>query len=495
MRVTICSGLLLCGAAPLLAQDSSLRSGQDIAPAEYAARRDSLAARIDSGVVVAFGAPDPTSIHQGAQLPAFRYLTGFLEPNAVFVLVKRGGAAKGFLFTASRDPRRQLYDGFPPDSAEVARQTGLTVRSLPALGPTVDSLVRLRLPVYHLRDYASSDAAEQDSLTRGARFMSDLATRYRGLELEVADAHPMVDSLRTRKSPGELALLRKAISITTASLTRAMRSARPGMYEYELQAMIEGGFRRAGADGVSFGSIVGSGPNSTQYHYERNDRKMAAGDVIVMDVGAAYRGYAADVTRTIPVSGRFTPEQRAVYQLVRDAQAAAERVARPGASWKTWRDTARAVEARGLAKLGLIESADATFDPPWAAMCQANSAACTQAFLYMAHGLGHGIGLEVHDPPRYGGTGTFEVGQVFTIEPGVYISTKLLEMLPDTPKNRAMIAKVRKTVERYQNIGVRIEDDYVVTQNGIEWLSRAPREIAEIERLSNVSSSRAERGM
>ena len=486
MRVPLCSGLLLCVATSLLAQD--------IAPAEYAARRDSLAARIDSGVVVAFGAPDPTSIHQAVQLPTFRYLTGFLEPNAVFVLVKRAGAVKGILFTASRDPRRVLYDGFPPDSATVAQQTGLTVRSLPALSHTVDSLMRLNLPVYHLRDYASSDAAEQDSLTRGARFTADLATRYRGMELQIADAHPMVDSLRARKSPAELALLRKAINITVASLTRTMRAAKPGMWEYELQAMVEGGFRRAGADGPSFGSIVGSGPNSTQYHYERNDRQMAAGDVVVMDVGAGFRGYAADVTRTIPVSGKFTPEQRAVYQLVRDAQAAAERVVKPGASWQAWRDSARAVEARGLAKLGLIESVDATFDPPWAGQCEASPERCRQAFLYMAHGLGHGIGLEVHDPPRYGGVGTFEVGQVFTIEPGVYISTKLLDMLPDTPKNRAMIAKVRKTVERYQNIGVRIEDDYVVTSNGIEWLSRAPREIAEIERLSSVSSSRAKRG-
>jgi Xaa-Pro aminopeptidase len=268
-----------------------------------------------------------------------------------------------------------------------------------------------------------------------------------------------------------------------------MRAAKPGMWEYELEALIEGGFRRSGADGPAFGSIVGSGPNSTQYHYEKNDRRMRAGDVVVMDVGAAYRGYAADVTRTIPVSGRFTPEQRAIYQLVRDAQAASERVAKPGASWQTWRDSARAVEARGLARLGLIESPEATFDPPWAERCKVQPVSCTQAFLYMAHGLGHGIGLEVHDPPRpYFGSGTFEVGNVFSIEPGVYISTRLLDMLPDTPKNRAMIAKVRKTVERYQNIGVRIEDDYLITPDGVEWLSRAPREIAEVEALRLVSS-------
>jgi Xaa-Pro aminopeptidase len=253
--------------------------------------------------------------------------------------------------------------------------------------------------------------------------------------------------------------------------------------------MVEAGFRRAGADGPSFGSIVGSGPNSTQYHYEKNDRRTAAGQVVVMDVGASYRGYAADVTRTLPVSGKFTPDQRAIYQLVRDAQTAAERVAKPGASWQAWRDTAFAIHAQGMARLGLVESANATFDPPWSAQCQAAPVRCTQAFLYMAHGLGHGIGLEVHDPPRpYTGQGTFEVGQVFTIEPGVYISTRLLDILPDTPKNRAMIAKVRKAVERYQNIGVRIEDDYVVTPNGIEWLSKAPREVQEIEALRMVSA-------
>jgi Xaa-Pro aminopeptidase len=466
---------------------STQLAAQEIAPAEYAARRDSLAAHLDSGLVLAFGAPDPSGTGRWSQLPAFRYLTGFLEPNAIFVLVKRAGQTGATLFTASRDPRRALYDGFPPDSATVARQTGLAVRSLPALRPFVDSVVQLGLPIYHLRDFATADAASQDSLTRGARFLDDLTARHQALRIR--DAHPIVDSLRARKSPAELALMRRAIEITVASLKQTMRSARPGMWEYELEAMVEGGFRQAGADGPSFSSIVGSGPNSTQYHYTRNDRRMPSGDVVLMDVGASYRGYAADVTRTFPVSGKFTAEQRAVYQLVRDAQAAAERVAKPGASWQEWRDAARDVLARGLAKLGLIESADATFDPPWAGQCGVSPDRCLQSFLYMAHGLGHGIGLEVHDPPRpYSGSGRFEVGNVFSIEPGIYISTRLLDMLPDTPKNRAMIAKVRKTVERYQNIGVRIEDDYVITRDGVEWLSRAPRELAEIEALRLVSA-------
>jgi Xaa-Pro aminopeptidase len=254
------------------------------------------------------------------------------------------------------------------------------------------------------------------------------------------------------------------------------------MWEYEPEAMFQWAFRRTGGDGNAFVSIIGSGPNSTQYHYNANNRRINKGEVVVMDVGAAYGGYAADVTRTLPAGGRFSAEQRAVYQIVRGAQAAAEKVARPGATFEAWRDAAREVVARGVAKLGLTEGVDATFDPPWADQCGQNPVACTQAFLYMAHGLGHGIGLEVHDRPHpWYGAGTFQVGDVFTIEPGIYVSRKLLEILPDTPKNRAMIAKVRPAVERYHDIGVRIEDDYLITPRGVEWLSRAPREIAEVE--------------
>src|SRR4051794_32785789 len=158
---------------------------QNIPAAEYAARRDSLAAEIDSGIVIALGAPEPVTIERWSQLPAFRYLTGFLEPNAALVLVKRGGSTQGTLFTATRDPRRMLYDGFPPDSSVVSRQTGLRVRSLPALAPTVDSLVALGLPIYDLRDYASADAAEQDSLTRGSRFLAELAARDTARVLQI----------------------------------------------------------------------------------------------------------------------------------------------------------------------------------------------------------------------------------------------------------------------------------------------------------------------
>ena len=472
MSARILLGLLAL-ASPLVAQTMPDR--------EYAARRDSLAARIGTGVVVAFGARTPVGFERPGQLPGFRYLTGFMEPDAALLLVVRDGRPSPVLFTQARDPRRQLYDGFPPDSAGVERTTGIPARSIAALGPMLDSLAASGLPVYTLRDYASWDVAQADSLTRGASFMRAFAASHPGLELR--DAHPALDSLRTRKSPAELAMLRRAIDITVEAQREVMRAVRPGMYEYEVEALFTAAFRRSGGDGPAFVSIVGSGPNSTQYHYNANDRRMQAGDVVVMDVGAGYGGYAADVTRTVPVSGRFTPEQRAVYQIVRDAQAAAERVVRPGASFAAWRDAAQAVVARGVARLGLTEGVDATFDPPWADQCGARPVACTQAFLYMAHGLGHGIGLEVHDQPHpWLGAGAFAAGDVFTIEPGVYVSRKLLEILPDTPKNRAMIARVRDAVARYDDTGVRIEDDYLVTPTGVEWLSRAPREIGEVER-------------
>jgi Xaa-Pro aminopeptidase len=203
-----------------------------------------------------------------------------------------------------------------------------------------------------------------------------------------------------------------------------------------------------------------------------------------MDAAAEYRGYAADVTRTIPVSGTFTAAQREIYQLVRDAQDVAERNSRPGMRAQTAQDSSVIVRARGLAALGLVESVDAMFDPPWPVNCSQQAAACKQSNLWMIHGISHGLGLAVHDPVQASfGNGTYQIGDAFTIEPGIYISTRALDVLPDTPRNRAFIAKVRAAVQKYQNTGVRIEDDYIITDKGLERISTAPREITEIEAL------------
>ena len=463
---------------------------QQLPLAEYQARRDSLAAHIDSGVVVAFGAREPVT-HWGAfrPLPAFRYLTNFREPDAVLVLVKRGGKATSYAFVEPPGPRYQLYVGIPADSATVARETGLARRHMAALRPALDSLARAGLPFYSLRDFSSADAAGRDTVTLGAAFLRDFAAAHPGLVVQ--DAHPIVERLRARKSPRELALLRRAIEITDSAHRAALKTVRPEMSEREVQAVIESTFLSGGAEGPSFSSIVGSGPNSTTLHYSRNDRVMRAGEVVVMDIGASYAGYAADVTRTLPVSGRFTAEQRAVYQIVRDAQKAAEAVARAGATAAAWQAAADSVIARGLARLKLIDSPDAGFDAPWADQCQARPRFCKQYALFMPHGLGHGIGLEVHDPAMYYlDDRTFHEGDVFTIEPGIYVNPEVLRILPNTPRNRAMVSRIRPVVERYRNVGVRIEDDYIVTATGLEWVSRAPRELSEIETLMAAGPER-----
>ena len=465
---------LLVGIAPVVRAQ--------IGEPEFAARRDSLARRIDSGVVIAFGGRTPvTDFGTFHQIPAFHYLTNFDEPDAAMLMVVRQGRGSTTLFITPADPRAAFYYGWRPDSAAVQEQHGLIARPFSALSSVADSLAASGLPFYTLDDFEDADFARADTLTRGRVFVRALAARHQSLVTK--NAHPIVDELRARKSAAEIALLRKAAEISSEAHRAAMTAPMP-RHEYELQAVLEYTFTRLGGSRPAYGSIVGSGLNGTQLHYMKDRGDTKPGDLVVMDAATEYEGYAADITRTIPVSGTFTPAQRQMYQLVRDAQAAAERNAGPGKSAQAAQDSSVAVRARGLAALGLVESADATFDPPWNADCSRTPVACRQAMLWMIHGISHGLGLAVHDPAQfYAGEGMYRPGDVFTIEPGIYVSPRMLDALPDTPKNRAFIAKVKSAVARYENTGVRIEDDYVVTQTGIERISSAPREIAEIEAL------------
>src|SRR5689334_15624738 len=478
-------GYLLAALAVVAALGTRSLHAQ-ITQAEFAARRDSLAARIGDGVVLAFGGRTPvTDYGTFFQLPAFHYLTNYDEPDAALVLVARGGRGTATLYTTPSDPRRAFYYGFRPDSAAIARSLQLASRPFGALGAAVDSLVATGLPLYTIADFEDADLARVDSLTRGQSFVRALVARHWGLV--VKDAHAVVDVLRARKSAGEMALLKRAAEISAEGHRTVMQGPEP-RHEYEVAALIEYTFRRLGAERAAYGSIVGAGVNGTQLHYMKDTAAARPGELIVIDAAAEYRGYAADITRTLPVSGTFTPSQRAIYQLVRDAQAAAERVAKPGALARAAEDSSFAVRARGLAALGLIDSVNATIDAPWSTMCTTtpHPRACTQAYFWMIHGISHGLGLAVHDPAQfYYGDRTYQPGDAFTIEPGIYISSRSLAALPDTPRNRAYVAKVRSVVQRYENTGVRIEDDYVVTQSGVERISAgAQREIREIEALA-----------
>jgi Xaa-Pro aminopeptidase len=450
---------------------------------EYSARRDSLIAKIDEGALVVFGAREPKEDYLSFfQEPNFLYLTGVREPNAAMVVVKRGGRATSTLFVQPNNPAAEVWTGARMGLDTARARTGLASRSADELLPFVDSLAGVVRTVYVVGEFGEEDPLEpgDHGMSFDQEVMRSIAGRHDSLAL--SNVTPVVLRLRSKKSAAELELIRTAVNITVDAHRQAFQAIEPDMNEFEIQSLIEYMFRRNGADRPSFATIVGSGPNSTTLHYNANDRVMRAGEVVVMDIGASYRGYAADVTRTVPVSGTFTPEQRAIYQLVRDAQEAAAKAAAPGAQFGALSQVAAQTVERGLARLGLIEGVGAMVEGG-EALCGEPGASCPQWTMYYMHGLGHGIGLDVHDPEQAYFSGRIAVGSAFTIEPGVYVRSKLLSIIPDTPKNRAMIARIRPAVEKYGNIGVRIEDDYIITPQGVEWISKAPREINEVEAL------------
>lgn len=456
-----------------------LALGGQIPQSEYAARRAALARVLGNGIVVAIGSPEPEEDYIAFyQNSPFVYLTGFREPDADLVFEVKDGQIVGSqkLFVQPSDPAEEVWTGERVGVGGV-QALGFEGRAQQTLLNVLDSLLtRDSTATLHV---VGNYNPRRAILSPEDQQLSELMKRHPRATAQSVNAR--VNVLRRVKSSAELDLIRKAVAITVDAEREAMRYIAPGQNEYEAQALIEYTFRRNGADRPSFSSIVGSGPNSTTLHYNADDRFFDATDVIVMDIGASYRGYSADVTRTVPVSGKFSADQRAIYQTVRDVQAAGERQAKLNAPGRAMADSANAAMNAGLAKLGLIESPGATYD------CDASaSRQCSQSFLYYMHGLGHGIGLDVHDPGAagagFGGT-TLVAGSAFTIEPGIYVRGNLLDIIPATPRNKTMIEHIRPAVERFRNIGVRIEDDYIMTDKGLEWISKAPREINEIEAM------------
>ncbi|MEP6990649.1 MAG: aminopeptidase P family protein [bacterium] len=454
---------------------------------EYAGRRADLASKLPDGAFVALGAHEPPRDYVlFEQSPSFYYLTGFKEPDAALLMIKHDGAVRSAtMFVNPKQPSREVWTGTRVGVDGVGTLTGIRGRSTVELYKVLDSLAAAGTPLLVVGDvgHALDDDAGLTVRSPDEQLFDRLKRKYPALKLRAVN--DVVEQMRGTKSVAELTMIRNAVDLTNRALREVIPTIKPGLNEFELQALIEYTFRRNGADRPSFSSIVGSGPNSTTLHYNLNDRFIGASDLVVMDIGASFHGYAADVTRTVPASGVFTPEQRAIYQLVRDAQKAAERQATLGNASRLMTDSANAVLAVGLTRLGLIESPNATYD--CATGLQPRQ--CAQLQLYYMHELGHGIGLEVHDPEQFYFTGKIQAGSAFTIEPGVYVREHLLDEMPDTPRNREFAAKVRKAVTLYQNIGVRIEDDYIVTTKGLEWLSQVPREIGDIEDLMKKGST------
>jgi len=461
--------------------------GEAISRAEYAERRRALAAQMGEGVLVVPGAAEPAADYLPyAQNAPFQYLTGIEEPGAALVIVREGGSVQEHLYVMERRPEREIWEGAMLGTEGARQRTGIAARTNDRLIAELDALLDR-----HDVLYTVIDVPEAVTGIRTLSHEQQILLRALGDRpgLEVRSLGDALSRLRAAKSPTELDLIRRAVYISVLAHREAMRAIQPGMNEFEIRGLVEYIFLRNGADGPAYASIVGSGPNATTLHYRDADRFMRAGELLLMDVGASYRGYAADVTRTFPVDGSFTPEQGEIYEIVLEAQKAAEERLVRGARWDELNRAANDVITRGLARVGLIDAPDATYvcDQP------TTGAECPQYRLFYMHGLGHGIGLQVHDPDiSY--YEPFQPGSAVTIEPGIYVRSDVFDYLPDVPANREMVERLRPAFERYRDIGVRLEDDYIFDENGVERATAGvPREIDEVEALMRESSPLAER--
>jgi Xaa-Pro aminopeptidase len=444
----------------------------------FEGRRSRVIDSLDkSYVILRSTSPGSFNRHEFRPNNYFYYLTAYdaagsyvilgPDPQQHFTLSLPRESIRSLIYSGSELPADEIKAQFGPDQL-------LSYREGKSF---IDSLVQGGACIY-------MDRSDRDFLAELQRMAgADGSAQFR-------DIAEVVDEMRVNKTSMEVERLQKACNITAKALTNVMRQCRPGMYEFEMESVIEGTFLAYGSAMPGFNSIVGSGPNATILHYEPNTRKMEDGDLLLMDIGAAYGYYTADITRTIPVNGRFSPEQRTIYQLVLDAQLAAIEQMKPGKMFMDGHMAAKDVIVKGLTELGLIT------DPgsPW------------QIKFYILYPSSHYLGLDVHDVGEKGGSFSqfieqtpqdsmlsrvLEPGMVLTIEPGLYFREKGLEQLheifgaeADSTALEQFIEEVGPIYEQYLNTGVRIEDDILITTGGNINLSRyAPKEIEDIEQI------------
>ena len=408
------------------------------------------------------------------------YLTGLTQEDTILVLMPGNASRREILFVKDRNLVREHWTGrlmTPPDAAEATGiDTVLNTSQFDAFAAAVldrrpygpidaaqtprffDALANGRARVHLV---LPPNRGLRDPLTRSLEFARDVRDRFFGFQ--IADASPVLSELRTVKTPYERKVLARDLEISSEAQMAGMRAARPGAYEYEVKAAIEAVFRGRGAVSWSYPPIVGSGPNATILHYPGSDRQMQAGELLLVDAAANYQYMSGDITRTYPVSGMFTPLHRDIYQIVLEAQNAGIKAAETGASLQAIHASTVEVVKAGLLKLGLIT--DTSGD---------------QYRMWYTHGSSHYIGVDVHDVGDR--SRPLVPGMAFTIEPGIYVRPEVLETLPPTPDNAALVAKISAAVGKYHDIGVRVEDSFLFDESGLRRLSeRVPRTADDIE--------------
>jgi Xaa-Pro aminopeptidase len=430
---------------------------------QHLERRRRLAQAMAEGVAVVPTAPERLR-NRDTHFPYrfdshFYYLTGFAEPDAVLVLT---ASNRSILFCRERNEEREIWDGFRY-GPQAARERFAFDEAYPiaALDEKMLELLENQ-PALH---YPVGADAEWDG--RAMRWLNAVRAKGRaGIAApeRVQDVRGLIDNLRLVKDAQELALMRRAARIAAAAHRRAMQATQPGRNEYEVEAELLYEFRRSGAQFPAYSPIVAGGANSCVLHYVFNDAPLRDGELLLIDAGCELDGYASDITRTFPVNGRFSAAQREVYEIVAAAQKAAMDKVRPGNAWNEPHEAAVRVLAQGMLDLKLVSgSLDEVLEK--------------EAYkrFYM-HRTGHWLGLDVHDAGEYKRAGqwrTLEPGMALTVEPGLYIRAA-----DDVP-------------ERLRNIGIRIEDDVVVTRGDCEVITaEAPKGIAEIEALMRDARAR-----
>ncbi|RYZ31030.1 MAG: M24 family metallopeptidase [Chitinophagaceae bacterium] len=429
-----------------------------LTPSFHQSRRDAARELMpENSVMVVFAASEKTFANDVTYLyhqnPDLYYFTGYKEPHAVLFLFKEaqkaadGSTYNELFFVQKKDARSEQWTGRRLGTEGVKEKLGMQNVY------TGEELKNFQLDLTTFAKIITDNLPDDVKKGRGDGNLYNLVQQVKTRAAITEEVNPKVDirafrqitgKLREVKTPEEMYMLRKAVEISCMGHNEVMKTLRPDMSELEIQGLQEFVHKKYGSEEVGYGSIVGAGENGCILHYMENSRTKIGTNLLLMDVGASYHGYSADVTRTIPAKGKFGPEERQIYQLVYDAQEAAFKTLKEGAKWAEASKAAQDVIADGLIKLGVMKDR-------------------AEIGKYYPHGLGHHIGLDVHDKNS---NGPFKKDMVITIEPGIYI-----------PPNS-------NCDKKWWGIAVRIEDDALITENGYELLSAfSPRSIADIEKM------------